>query len=93
MITRRSLIGGLAVALAAPAIVRTPGLLMRVRPMIVLGDGVALQSALHPAALDDRPDLTLEFELNEASLETVLLNLRFGPSVFFWPDRGVRPVS
>lgn len=30
--TRRSFIAGLAAALAAPAIVRTPGLLMPVRP-------------------------------------------------------------
>ena len=29
---RRSLIGGLAVILAAPAVIRTPGLLMQVRP-------------------------------------------------------------
>ena len=33
---RRSLIGGLAVILAMPAVIRTPGLLMQVRPVRML---------------------------------------------------------
>lgn len=39
MIRRRSLLGGLLAALAAPAIIRTPGLLMPVRsPGLLVGD-------------------------------------------------------
>lgn len=36
MLNRRSFVSGLLVALAAPAIVRTPGLLMRVKPVRLL---------------------------------------------------------
>lgn len=35
MLNRRSFVSGLLVALAAPAIVRTPGLLMPVKPLVV----------------------------------------------------------
>ena len=46
MISRRGLLGSLAVALAAPAIIRSPGLLMPVKPL--QSDGVALFSVPHP---------------------------------------------
>lgn len=34
MISRRGMLGGLLIGLAAPAIIRTPGLLMRVKPAL-----------------------------------------------------------
>lgn len=51
MISRRGFLGGLAAALAAPAIIRTPGLLMPVRPLRVasehLGDALPYLGVEH----------------------------------------------
>jgi hypothetical protein len=50
MISRRFFIAG-AAAVAAPAIIR-PGLLMPVKRMLPLDDGVALYSMAHPLSFD-----------------------------------------
>lgn len=51
-LARRNFLGFLAGALAAPAIIRTPGLLMPIKPSLVpAGDGITLTSISHPEHL------------------------------------------
>ena len=58
---RRSLIGGLAVILTAPAVIRTPGLLMQVRPrrMFTVADfELMMQPWAAQSIADDRDRLS-----------------------------------
>lgn len=64
MIARRSLIGGLLAGLAAPAIVRTPGLLMSVRV-----------PKLPPAAFPDGYMFRLHPGVNTISMSDIMMNL------------------
>lgn len=54
-LSRRGLLGGLLVALAAPAIIRTPGLLMPVTPRripFVMGEGIGVSNDTYSMAWD-----------------------------------------
>lgn len=54
-LSRRGLLGGLLVALAAPAIIRTPGLLMPVTPWRIpfgMGEGIGVSNDTYSMAWD-----------------------------------------
>ena len=67
---RRSFLIGLAAGLA-PAVIRTPGLLLPVRAL-VLSDGVQLMSISHPVSDYLTDESAWAMGLNEASLETIV---------------------
>lgn len=64
-LSRRSFFGVLAGAVAAPYVVRTSGLLMPVKNRIIpvalsgIGDGIALQSMVHPLNLSSIREMLL----------------------------------
>ena len=64
---RRSFLGGLIVALAAPAIIRTPGLLMPIKPQLILPGNFELEGyRLDPAMIrPGRFDAVVEIPLPE----------------------------
>lgn len=76
---RRGFLSGL---LAAPAIIRTPGLLMAVRPLVV-GNGIALMAIAHPVAYGIN-DLYLS-EASIARIWTEIKDISGNPIRSFWP--------
>lgn len=58
-LSRRGLIGMFAAGVGA-AIIRTPGLIMPVKPKLVVGDGVALLSISHPVSDFSTDDLVFK---------------------------------
>jgi len=71
--TRRGFLFGMAAAVCAPAIIR-PGVLMPVKQMLAIGDGVGLFAMSHPAG--GIFDNTVAADLTETSLLALLQEIR-----------------
>lgn len=62
---RRGFLGALAAGICAPAIIRTPGLLMPIKPNLVqMPDGVVLTALPHPERLTVRSDGACTFTIH-----------------------------